>query len=79
MKKKRLKIELDEKVVEKVKSKSSNSRLSPLINNLLKLWANSKTEVESLFGNVKKEEKEKIKKVEKKEVMSDLKKISGDK
>ncbi len=78
MKKKKFKIELEEKVVDKVKTKSSNSRMSPLINNLLKLWTNSKTEVESLFGNVKKEEKEEIKKVKKKEVMSELKKISGE-
>ena len=78
MEKKRYKIELDEEVVEKVKAKSTNSRISPLINNLLKVWTTSKTEVESLFGTVKKEEKEKIQKVKKKQVMSELKKISGD-
>ena len=76
--KKRYKVELDEKVVEKVKDKSSNSRISPLINNLLKLWATSKEEVESLYNKIKRNEKEEENQEKKKEVVSKLKKISSE-
>lgn len=74
--KKKYKIDIDEKVVEKVKDKSSNSRISPLINNLLKLWTTYKKEVESLYHKSKRDEK--MKEVKKKEVVSKLKEISGE-
>lgn len=77
--KKRYKVALEEDVVDKTKKKTKDSKISPLLNNLLKVWGSYKTEVESLYHRLKGSEKTKSKEVEKKEVVSELKKISEEK
>ena len=49
MTKKQYKVNLDEDVVEKVKIQSMDSKLSPIINSLLKTWISYRDEVEFLF------------------------------
>lgn len=77
--KKRYKIALDEKVVDETKSKTKGSKISPLVNNLLKVWGAYKSEVESLYHKLKRDEKTNSKDAKKKEIVSELKKISGEK
>ncbi len=77
--KKKYKVALDENVVDEAKSKTKGSKISPLVNNLLKVWSSYKTEVESLYHKLRSNEKTKSKDVKKKEIVSELKKISGEK
>ena len=77
--KKKYKVALDETLVNETKSKTKDSKISPLVNNLLKVWGSYKTEVESLYQKLRSNEKTKSSTTKKKEIVSELKKISGEK
>ena len=77
--KKKYKVSLDENLVNETKSKTKDSKISPLINNLLKVWGFYKTEVESLYQKLRTKEKTKSATTKKKDIVSELKKISDEK
>lgn len=56
-KKERYNITLDPRVVDNAQHQAMDSKLSPIINNLLKVWIEYRDEVENLFHKLKENKK----------------------
>jgi len=57
---KQYRVTLNEKNVEEAQRKTLGSKLSPVLNDLLRIWLNFPKEVSELFSKLKSEEKEAI-------------------